>query len=248
MTLKLNGFWSPVLWMLRRLVLRRRRRSQNAQPEPAAACRADSAQQSPTFRVQIDAVTMDVIVKDDQGRFVPDLKKDEFEIYEDGVKQDISSMTMSHGGRVTNVLEAPPPPPPEGIILPPVRRVVDTSGRIFLFFVDDLHLQFQNSGRVRELFKKIREEPDSRRRSVRHRLERSVVDLAGHDLRPQALRRGDQEDRGQRAEAERDHQRGIGLGRSDRAALQRARRVLDDARKRSTISRRCTTAARRWCG
>ena len=64
-------------------------------------------------------------------------------------------MTMSHGGRVTNVLEAPPPPPPEGIILPPVRRVTDTSGRIFLFFVDDLHMQFQNSGRVRELFKKI---------------------------------------------------------------------------------------------
>ena len=44
---------------------------------------------------------------------------------------------------------------PKGIILPPVRRVIDTSGRIFLFFVDDLHLQFQNSGRVRELFKKI---------------------------------------------------------------------------------------------
>ncbi|MEQ1870418.1 MAG: VWA domain-containing protein, partial [Vicinamibacterales bacterium] len=71
------------------------------------------------------------------------------------VKQEIASMTMSHGGRVTNLLEAPPPPPPEGIILPPVRRVTDTSGRIFLFFVDDLHLQFQSSGRVRELFKKI---------------------------------------------------------------------------------------------
>jgi VWFA-related protein len=71
------------------------------------------------------------------------------------VKQEITSMTMSHGGRVTNVLEAPPPAPPEGIILPPVRRVVDTSGRIFLFFVDDLHMQFQNSGRVRQLFQKI---------------------------------------------------------------------------------------------
>ena len=36
-----------------------------------------------------------------------------------------------------------------------MRKVQDTSGRIFLFFVDDLHLQFQNTGRVRELFKKI---------------------------------------------------------------------------------------------
>ena len=63
----------------------------------------------------------DVIVRDDKGNFIADLKKDEFEIYEDGVKQDISSMTVSHGGRVTNVLAPPPPPPPEGIILPPTR-------------------------------------------------------------------------------------------------------------------------------
>jgi VWFA-related protein len=62
---------------------------------------------------------------------------------------------MSHGGRVTNVLEAPPPAVPEGIILPPARRVNDASGRIFLFFVDDLHLQFQATGRVRDLFKRI---------------------------------------------------------------------------------------------
>ncbi|MFN7914197.1 MAG: VWA domain-containing protein [Vicinamibacterales bacterium] len=144
MTLKLNGFWSSALVALATAGL-----SAQAPSGPA------SQPQAPTFRVQIDAVTMDVIVKDSDGRFVPDLKKDEFEIYEDGVKQDISSMTLSHGGRVSNLLEAPPPPPPEGIILPPVRKVQDTSGRIFLFFVDDLHMQFQNTGRVRELFKKI---------------------------------------------------------------------------------------------
>ena len=110
----------------------------------------------PVFRVRIDAVTTDVVVKDDRGVFVSDLSKDEFEIYEDGVKQDIASMTMSHGGRVTNVLEAPPPTAAgRHLLLPPMRRVNDTSGRIFLFFVDDLHLQFQSSGRVRDLFKKI---------------------------------------------------------------------------------------------
>jgi VWFA-related protein len=145
MTLKLNGFWSPALWVTLAAGLA----AQAPAPPPNAS------QQRPTFRVQIDAVSMDVIVKDDQGRFIPDLKKDEFEIFEDGIKQDIASMTMSHGGRVTNVLEAPPLAPPEGIILPPVRRVVDTSGRVFLFFVDDLHMQFQNSGRVRALFQKI---------------------------------------------------------------------------------------------
>ncbi len=145
MTLKSKGFCSSAAVVLLAAGL-----SAQTPARPAG-----SENQTPTFRVQIDAVTMDVIVKDDQGRFVPDLKKEEFEIYEDGVKQDISSMTLSHGGRVSNLLEAPPPPAPEGIMLPPVRKVQDTSGRIFLFFVDDLHLQFQNTGRIRELFKKI---------------------------------------------------------------------------------------------
>jgi VWFA-related protein len=158
MTLKLNGLWSSVLWISVVSGLAAQTPAPNvAAPKPAGQPNAAQTKtpQGPTFRVQIDAVSMDVIVKDDQGRFVPDIKKDEFEIYEDGVRQDIASMTMSHGGRVTNVLEAPPMAPPEGIILPPTRRVVDTSGRVFLFFVDDLHMQFQNSGRVRELFKKI---------------------------------------------------------------------------------------------
>jgi VWFA-related protein len=148
MRLKMNGFRSPAFWSAFAVTLLLQAPSRAQQQNGAS-------QQTPTFRVSIDAVSMDVVVKDAQGRFMPDLKKDEFEIYEDGVKQEITSMTMSHGGRVTNVLEAPPAAPPEGIILPPTRRVVDTSGRIFLFFVDDLHMQFQNSGRVRQLFQKI---------------------------------------------------------------------------------------------
>jgi VWFA-related protein len=170
-------------------------------PAPASQSRQPS---TPTFRVQIDAVTMDVVVKDDQGRFIPDLRKDEFEIFEDGVKQEIASMTMSHGGRVTNVLEAPPPPPPEGIILPPVRRVVDQSGRIFLFFVDDLHMQFGNSGRVRSLFQKIAKnlvhEGDlfgivsSGTSSIsqdltydRKRLDEAIAKIAGSGLKPSEI-------------------------------------------------------------
>jgi VWFA-related protein len=147
MTLKRRGFWSTVGCVALAAGL-------SAQT-PAQGQSTPSQQGSPVFRVQVDAVTTDVIVRDERGQFVSDLRKDEFEVFEDGVKQELASMTMSHGGRVTNVLEAPPPSAPEGIILPPVRRVNDTSGRIFLFFVDDLHLQFQATGRVRELFKKV---------------------------------------------------------------------------------------------
>jgi len=150
MTLTQRGFWSSVGCVALAAGLS----AQTATQPPSQPGQAQ-AQESPVFRVTVDAVTTDVIVKDANGQFLSDLSKDDFEIYEDGVKQDVATMTMSHGGRVTNLLEAPPPAAPEGIILPPVRRVNDTTGRIFLFFVDDLNLQFQRSGQVRELFKKV---------------------------------------------------------------------------------------------
>ncbi len=140
-------------------------------------------------------------MRDEKGNFIPDLKKEEFEVYEDGVKQDISSMTVVTGGRVTNVLAPPPPPPPEGIILPPSRPKTDVSGRIFLFFVDDLHLQFHNTGRVRELFKKISKElvhdgdmfgivssgPSSIAIDMTYdksRLDEAIKKIAGNELKP----------------------------------------------------------------
>ncbi len=109
----------------------------------------------PTFRARVDLVTSDVIVRDNGGQFISDLKKDEFEIYEDGVKQDIVSMVLVHGGRTFNVAAPPPAPAAEGIILPPKRPTNDAAGRIFIVFVDDLHLDFRNTGRIRDLFKKI---------------------------------------------------------------------------------------------
>jgi VWFA-related protein len=151
----MNGFWSTVAGVSLVAGLSAQTPAP-AKPQASAPAKPAPAQaDKPTFRVQVDLVTNDVIVRDAQGLFVPDLKKDEFEIYEDGVKQEIASMTLVHGGRVTNVLAPPPPPPPEGIILPPSKPVNDTSGRIFLFFVDDLHMQFRNTGRIRDLFKRI---------------------------------------------------------------------------------------------
>jgi len=198
MALKMNGFWSTGFMVALAAGL-----SAQTPAQPAAPAAANAAQQPerPTFRIQVDLVTNDVIVRDDKGNFIPDLKKDEFEIWEDGVKQDITSMTVVTGGRVTNVLAAPPPPPPEGIILPVTRPRNDVSGRIFLFFVDDLHLQFHNTGRVRELFKKISKElvhdgdmfgivssgPSSIAVDMtydKNRLDEAIKKIAGNELKP----------------------------------------------------------------
>jgi len=107
------------------------------------------------IRRSVDLVTSDVIVRDDQGQFVSSLGKNDFDVYEDGVKQDLVTFVLTHGGRVLNDVSAPPPPLQPGILLPPARPTNDASGRIFMIFVDDLHMDFNNTGRIRELFTKI---------------------------------------------------------------------------------------------
>jgi len=131
---------------------------QSSGSQPGAAAAQGQKEPPVNFRVAIDLVTTDVIARDDAGQFVADLKKDEFEVYEDGIKQQISTFTLVHGGRVLNQLLPPPPPPQEGIILPAARPPNDTAGRILLFFVDDLHLDFANTPRIRQLFQKISKE------------------------------------------------------------------------------------------
>ena len=119
---------------------------------------ASPQQQQPpreVIRRQIDVITTDVIVRDNRGQFVADLKKDEFEVYEDGVKQEVVSFVLTHGGRVYNQTLPAPVKPQAGIILPAARPTNDAAGRIFVIFVDDLHLDFRNTGRIRDLFKKV---------------------------------------------------------------------------------------------
>src|SRR5437588_2866742 len=193
MSLKMNGFWSTAL-----LVVLAAGLSAQTPAQPPAAVKP---QEKPTFRMQVDLVSNDIIVRDDKGNFVPDLKMDEIEIWEDGVKQDVASMTVITGGRATNLLAPPPPPPPEGIILPPQRPRTDVSGRIFLFFVDDLHLQFHNTGRIRDLFKRISKElvhegdmfgivssgPSSIAVDMTYdksRLDEAIKKIAGNELKP----------------------------------------------------------------
>jgi VWFA-related protein len=130
-----------------------------AAPAPQTAPQAQpAARDQQPIRRAYDVIRQDVIVRDSKGQFVADLKKDEFDIYEDGVKQEVVSFVLTHGGRVFNVALPPPPPPQEGIILPAPRPSNDAAGRIFIVFVDDLHLDFRNTGRIRDLFQKIADE------------------------------------------------------------------------------------------
>jgi VWFA-related protein len=122
-----------------------------SRPNPGAG---NIVPQDPTFRVSVDLVTTDAIPRDQKTeQFIADLKAEEFEIYEDGVKQQITTMELIHGGRAYNVKAPPAAPIQEGLILPRSRPTTGTAGRIFLIFIDDLHMDFQQTPRLRTLLK-----------------------------------------------------------------------------------------------
>ena len=130
--------------------------AQTQQPpeQPATSEPADAESPEPIFRAGITLVTTDVIVRDGEGTFIPDLSAEEFIVREDGVLQEVVSLVLVHGGRVYNQL-SPPPAVQEGIILPPTRRPNDMAGRIIILFIDDLHLQSNLTPKARAVFRTI---------------------------------------------------------------------------------------------
>lgn len=127
-----------------------------AQQQPAPPADA----QTPTFRATVNLVSSDVIVRNRRGQFQADLTKDDFEVLEDGVPQEVSSFVLVHGGRVftTQTAAAPIVQAREGVILPAARPVNDAAGRIILFVIDDLHLLFRDTHRIRGLFRNMAKE------------------------------------------------------------------------------------------
>lgn len=125
------------------------------QSTPTQTPQAQSPQRA-LFTSQVDLVSLDVIVRTKNGQFVPDLRREDFTILEDGVPQSLTDFRLMYGGRelAVDVVNAPTVAP-EGMILPPTRPVADVAGRIFILFIDDLHLLAGDSPRVRQLLTQI---------------------------------------------------------------------------------------------
>ena len=128
--------------------------TQSSSPEPIGG---QAASQQPIFRSGVTLVTTDVIVRDEDGIFMSDLLPEDFIVEEEGIEQEIASLVRVDGGRVFDVLVETAVPAQEGIILPRVRKVDDTAGRIFVLFIDDLHMTAQLTPKVRQIMETIAE-------------------------------------------------------------------------------------------
>jgi VWFA-related protein len=111
--------------------------------------------QQPQFRAGAQAVYTEVIARDANGAFVSDLRRDEFRVLEDGVEQAITLFRTFIGGRELEAVAARPATR-GGLVLPPARQA--GSGRVFVVFIDDLHLQAADTPRTRRVLEQIRDE------------------------------------------------------------------------------------------
>ena len=123
--------------------------AQEAAPTPPAA--------EDVVKISTNLIQLDVTVTDKSGKVVGDLKPDDFEIYENGEKQDISNFLFvtaagTRAEAVKNRRDAPGiPPPPRTIRAEQVRRTI-------ALVVDDLSLSFESAARVRQALKKYVDE------------------------------------------------------------------------------------------
>lgn len=112
--------------------------------------------QAPTFRVGVNHVQTDVKVFDKKHQFVSDMRPEEFQVFEDGVLQKLTEFGGSFGGRLIQPWASAPPPLTEGVMLPPPPPK-QLGGRVFVIFIDDMHIQLTDSPKVKQILKQMTE-------------------------------------------------------------------------------------------
>lgn len=103
------------------------------------------------FRADVEAVEIDVRVVDESGRPITGLTREDFEIFEEGVRQEI---------RVFTPVDVPDAPPARTIALEPDvqtnRRPFD--GRVYAIVLDDLHTHPLYSHRLKRAVRRFLDE------------------------------------------------------------------------------------------
>src|SRR6185436_3854046 len=123
--------------------------AQSPQP-PAGAARGGAqppaAQPPVTFKVEVNYVEIDANVTDEQGNFVRNLTKDDFQVLEEGAPQTLTVFSM-----VNIPIERADPPLFSKVAIPPdvVSNKEPFEGRVFVLVLDDLNTKFSRTARTR---------------------------------------------------------------------------------------------------
>jgi VWFA-related protein len=117
-----------------------------AQQQPAPQTPTPPADQPPvTFRVEVNYVEVDAVVTDAQGTPISNLTKNDFEIYEDGKKQEVATFSLINIPieRAERPLFASAP------VEADVQSNDNVEGRVYLIVLDDVHTDLTRTPRVK---------------------------------------------------------------------------------------------------
>jgi VWFA-related protein len=128
------------------------------QPPPPPELRRD------VFRVDTEVVLLDVVARDKKGRTVRDLRPDEVEVYEDGVRQEAGSFRFLDSRAIGEALEDAASEAPSLPTAPPAEPVRPGESRhlnLVTFLFDQLGPDGRNIARKASLsFLEIENRPD----------------------------------------------------------------------------------------
>jgi len=105
-----------------------------------------------TFKVEVNYVEIDAVVTDQQGNFVRNLTKEDFQVFEQGKPQSVSVFSLVD----IPVERFDPPLYKTKPIEPDVRsNKKEFDGRVFVLVLDDLNTNFTRSARVKAAAKQF---------------------------------------------------------------------------------------------
>ncbi|QQS32128.1 MAG: VWA domain-containing protein [Acidobacteriota bacterium] len=121
--------------------------SQTPAPKPSPTPETD------VVRISTNLIRLDVTVTDSKGKVITDLRPDEIEIYENGVKQQIEDLRFISATRPVETRPAVP-----GVPVPPRTIRPENVRRTIALVVDDLSLSFESAYQTRRSLKKFVDE------------------------------------------------------------------------------------------
>jgi VWFA-related protein len=110
-----------------------------------------------TLKISTTLIQVDVTVTDKKGNIITDLKPEDFEVYENGKKQDIANFSFISVDSKTVPKETIklPKTTKNSIPIPPIKLKAQQVRRSYALVVDDLGLNFANVFWVKESLKKF---------------------------------------------------------------------------------------------
>jgi VWFA-related protein len=120
------------------------------QQSPRAKEQDKARKEEDVVRISVTLVQVDAVVTDKHGKQVTDLQKDDFEIYEDGKRQQITNLSFTSTPPPSMTGAAAPPESKGSPALPspPVRLTPEEVRRTIAIVVDDLSLSMGSAESV----------------------------------------------------------------------------------------------------